>query len=245
MKPNKKYYLLLFVLLMGFCWTIPTAFSEDKTMDHSSMSHGGHSDHSSKPAVSGGEYRKEQTDTMDHGLMDHGENDGSIFRTKGAHDDMGMSKPQDMSSKALLARGRNIFLHMCVFCHGEDGNGGGTATQYLYPWPRDFRKGIFKFRTTPTGTLPRDEDLYRTIVEGVPGTSMPAWKDALTPEDTWALINHIKNFSERFKKEKQGEKIVAKTHPDSSPELIEKGKNIFQDLKCNRCHGDSLTGDGE
>ena len=41
-------------------------------------------------------------------------------------------------------------------------------------------KGIFKFRTTPTGTLPRDEDLYRTIVEGVPGTYMPAWKDALT-----------------------------------------------------------------
>jgi len=162
------------------------------------MDHSGHNDHTSTPAVSGGEYRTEQPDAMDHGHMDHGESDGSIFRTKGAHNDMGMSRPEDMSSKALLARGRNIFMHMCVFCHGEDGNGGGPATEYLYPWPRDFRKGIFKFRTTHTGTLPRDEDLYRTIVEGVPGTSMPAWKDALTPEDTWALINHIKNFSDRF-----------------------------------------------
>ena len=247
MKPNKKSYLLLFVLLIGFCWAIPIAFSEDKPMDHGHMDHGsmGHSDHSSVPAVSGGEYRTKQLDTIGHAHMDHGESDGSIFRTKGAHDDMGMSKPEDMSNKALLARGRNIFMHMCVFCHGKDGNGGGRATEYLYPWPRDFRKGIFKFRTTPTGTLPRDEDLYRTIVEGVPGTSMPAWKDALTPEDTWALINHIKNFSDRFKKEKQGEKIVAKTHPDSSPELIEKGKNLYQELKCNRCHGDSLKGDGE
>ena len=136
---------------------------------------------------------------MDHSQMDDGKRDGSIFRTQGAHDDMGMTKPENLDSKAFLARGRNIFMHMCVFCHGEDGNGGGNATEYLYPWPRDFRKGIFKFRTTPTGTLPRDEDLYRTIIEGVPGTSMPAWKDALTPEDTWALINNIKKFSPRFK----------------------------------------------
>ena len=61
-----------------------------------------HSDHSNVPSVSGGEYRTKQPDTMDHAHMDDGESDGSIFRTKGAHDDMGMSKPEDMSNKALL-----------------------------------------------------------------------------------------------------------------------------------------------
>ncbi|MEK9630092.1 MAG: hypothetical protein VW455_13865, partial [Nitrospinota bacterium] len=175
MKPNKTIYAFVFAIFAGLCWITPSAFSDDKHMDHGSMDHGS-MDHSSAPAASGDEYRvKEPMDhgAMDHGHMDHGKSDGSIFRTMGAHEDMGMSKPENLNSKALLARGRNIFMHMCVFCHGEDGNGGGKATEYLYPWPRDFRKGIFKFRTTPTGTLPRDEDLYRTIVEGIPGTSMP------------------------------------------------------------------------
>ena len=248
MKPNKNSYAFIFAVIFGIGWIAPTAFSEDKHMDHGSMDHGsmehGSMDHSSSPAASGDEYRTKPGE-MDHGHMDHGKSDGSIFRTQGAHDDMGMTKPENLDSKAFLARGRNIFMHMCVFCHGEDGNGGGNATEYLYPWPRDFRKGIFKFRTTPTGTLPRDEDLYRTIIEGVPGTSMPAWKDALTPEDTWALINHIKNFSPRFKKEAQGEKIVPKTHPESSAELIAHGKKVYEEMKCNRCHGDSLKGDGE
>ena len=224
MKPNKKYYLLVLALWLGLCWIAPTAFSEDNHIDHGSMDHGemDHSSmgHSNQPARTGDEYRTDPGQDMGHGHMDHGKSDGSIFRNLGAHDDLGMSKPENLSKKALMARGRNIYLHMCVFCHGKDGNGGGNATEYLYPWPRDFRAGIFKFRTTPTGTLPRDEDLYRTIVKGVPGTSMPAWQDALTPEDTWALIYHIKNFSERFKKEKQGEKITAKTNPKSSPELF-------------------------
>ena len=71
--------------------------------------------------------------------------------------------------------GATVYKHMCVFCHGEDGNGGGKATAYLYPWPRDFRKGVFKHRSTPTGSLPLDKDIYQTIARGVPGTSMPAW----------------------------------------------------------------------
>ena len=39
------------------------------------------------------------------------------------------------SSKTI---GATVYKHMCTFCHGEDGNGGGKAIDYLYPWPRDF-----------------------------------------------------------------------------------------------------------
>lgn len=165
-----------------------------QSMDHGMM------DHQKKSVAPGEEYRLEPS-PMGHG--DHGGKPDSVFRTRGAHDAMGHSK-SEAGGEGLLARGRNIYLHMCVFCHGKDGNGGGAAVEYLYPWPRDFRKGIFKFRSTPTGSLPRDEDLYRTIIKGVPGTSMPAWGDAVSPEDTWALINLIKSFSPRFQKEKIG-----------------------------------------
>ena len=164
------------------------------------------------------------------------------FFTRGAHD-LGTLKKPLTKGQALLARGRNIYLHMCVYCHGKDGNGGGTATDYLYPWPRDFRKGIFKFRSTPTGTLPRDEDIYRTIIRGVPGTSMPAWEAALSPQDTWALVNLIKSFSPRFRQEPPGKPITIRPVP-SSPSLIKRGQELFRKLKCVDCHGESLSGDG-
>jgi mono/diheme cytochrome c family protein len=254
MKP--KFFRSGFVLLVlaGLCYAPSSVMAQEDKMDHGAMDHSGvmaqedKMDHGamdhSGPAP-GQEYRvDEPMDHGDHGAMQH-EGDGSLFRSRGSHDQADQYKPEDVDSKSLLARGRNIYMHMCVFCHGVDGNGGGLAVEYLYPWPRDFREGIFKFRTTPTGTLPRDEDLYRTIINGIPGTSMPAWKDALSPQDTWALIHHIKNFSPRFKSEPQGEKIEVGDPLASTPALVARGKELFNELKCIRCHGESLKGDGE
>ena len=186
---------------------------DEKPMEHHQHDDGGgHEHHGSKTTRPGSEYRVDEK-PMEHHHHDDG--GGDLFRTRGAHGDLGTKKPEVVQEEGLLARGHNIYLHMCVFCHGKDGNGGGTATDYLYPWPRDFRKGIFKFSSTPTNTLPRDEDLYRTIIKGVPGTAMPAWGDALSPKDTWALVNLIKSFSPRFSKETQGEKIKANNPPPS------------------------------
>lgn len=201
------------------------------------------SDYMQEPPQGNMEGHGEQMD------MDHGDMGGSQdpFRTRGAHDALGESRGRERLTKdqALLARGKNIFMHMCVFCHGKDGNGGGVATEFLYPWPRDFRKGIFKFRSTPTNTLPRDEDIYRTIIKGVPNTSMPAWGDALSPQDTWALVNLIKSFSERFRKEPPGEKIKMNPPPPSSPEAVARGQKIYMKSQCFKCHGVSGKGDGE
>ena len=232
-----KVFFLPALAIFLFLSLIPNyALSQDKPENH-----GGHGNHIKNSPQPGSEYQVEKM-PMDH---HHDDGDGDPFRTRGSHGDLGITKPGAMQEEGLLARGRNIYLHMCVFCHGKDGNGGGTATNYLYPWPRDFRKAIFKFRSTPTETLPRDEDLYRTIIKGVPGTSMPAWEDALSPQDTWALINLIKNFSPRFSNEPQGEKIIINDPPQSTPQLIAKGKELFTKNKCDACHGKSLRGDGK
>ena len=223
------------VIFLGWMLIPESALSQGGHEHHEGMDHGG-------VAQPGQEYRLEDR-PMEH--MDHGDAGGDLFRTRGAHDSVeGLKKEMLGDGEGLLARGRNIYLHMCVFCHGKDGNGGGSATDYLYPWPRDFRKGIFKFRSTPTGSLPHDEDLYRTIIRGVPGTSMPAWADALSPQDTWALINLIKNFSPRFKEEPPGEKIEINDPPPASPQSIARGKELFVKQKCDNCHGQSLRGDG-
>ena len=200
-----------------------------------------------KDPAPGSEYQQDSpTKDMDHSQHDMGHMNHDMksdpFLKRGEHDMGNLQKPKT-KAQALLNRGRNIYLHMCVYCHGRDGNGGGTATDYLYPWPRDFRKGIFKFRSTPTGKLPKDEDLYRTIIRGVPGTSMPAWGDALSPQDTWALVNLIKSFSDRFRKEAPGESLKITPLP-SSKSLITRGKKLFIKHKCVDCHGDTGRGNG-
>lgn len=247
---SNRLKIVLVVALLTFALGMPSgvfSHSEEKH-DHDinklSPKPEGMIEFGQDPPPAGSEYAVPPMDHGDHGMhgMDHSMPGDDPFRQRGTHDLSKLEKPKT-KAQALLARGRNIYLHMCAFCHGEDGNGGGIATDYLYPWPRDFRKGIFKFRSTPTGTLVRDEDIYRTITLGIAGTAMPAWGDALSPEDTWALVNLIKSFSKRFRKEAPGQAI--KIEPvASTPERIARGKELFFQNKCNDCHGDSGKGDG-
>tara|TARA_B100000686_G_scaffold355052_1_gene469440 strand:+ start:55 stop:1803 length:1749 start_codon:yes stop_codon:yes gene_type:complete len=193
-----------------------------------------------KNQAPGSEYSQEGSDPL------VGMKNIEMLHMRGTHDlsTLSDSKPESGKSNALLARGKAIYSHMCVFCHGENGNGGGPAMEFLYPWPRDFRNGIFKFRSTPTGSLPRDEDIYRTIIRGVPGTSMPNWSAALSPQDTWALVNLIKSFSPRFRNEPPGKPLKAEKEPPTTSESIARGKDLFIKNKCVDCHGINGTGDG-
>ena len=145
------------------------------------------------------------------------------------------------SSKTV---GATVYKHMCTFCHGEDGNGGGKAMAYLYPWPRDFRKGVFKHRSTPSGSLPLDSDIFRTITKGIKGTAMPAWESALTDDETQAVVQYIKSFSSRFKTEKPKKPINPGPTPPTTPESIQRGEKIYKEMRCARCHGTDLKGGG-
>ena len=69
---------------------------------------------------------------------------------------------------------RGLFRKHCAQCHGITGDGLGPAAALLNPYPRDFRRGSFKFKSTPQGAKPTHSDLVRTIEQGIPGTSMPS-----------------------------------------------------------------------
>ncbi|MGH7318661.1 MAG: cbb3-type cytochrome c oxidase subunit II, partial [Candidatus Rokuibacteriota bacterium] len=79
-------------------------------------------------------------------------------------------EPQTLSASVMAiprtqeqeARGKEVYERRCVGCHGQNGDGNGPVATFLDPRPRDFRLGAFKFRTTPSGSLPTDGDLYRT-----------------------------------------------------------------------------------
>ena len=80
-------------------------------------------------------------------------------------------------SADLRALGQEVFVDHCAGCHGARGDGAGRAATFLSPLPRDFTAGVFKFRSTPSGSLPTDGDLFRTITRGVRWTAMPTWHE--------------------------------------------------------------------
>ena len=89
-----------------------------------------------------------------------------------------------------LAKGQAVYQERCVQCHGISGDGDGPAAKFLYPRPRDYRKGLFKFTSTPYGLRPLRSDLERTIQAGVRGTSMPAF-NLLPKDELQAVLDYV------------------------------------------------------
>ncbi len=148
--------------------------------------------------------------------------------------------------------GKQLFYRYCWGCHGfrGDGNGenwlptGSFATMpYLNIQPRNFVAGTFKCRSTPTGTLPTDQDLYNTLVRGLVNSNMPSWI-TLTAQNRADLIAFIKTLSARWKNDKPADPINVPPEPKLTVESIKHGQELFQKLECWKCHGQEGYGDG-
>lgn len=140
-----------------------------------------------------------------------------------------------------LERGRTLYAKRCLACHGDKGDGRGPVAPYLNPRPRDFTLGAYKFRTTGSGEPPTDEDLFRIVTRGVPGTAMSGWT-TLSAEERWLVVSYIKTFSEAFKE--KSTVVTSAKEPSASPELSARGKQVYTRAKCWECHGESGRGDG-
>lgn len=144
-----------------------------------------------------------------------------------------------------LELGRSAFQAKCALCHGASGDGKGEIAYLLSPPPRDLTRGVFKFRSTPTGTPPTDEDLRRTIDEGIPGTAMPGWKDELSEAERDALVEVIKGFSDAWEDPEYFDPpLELGPTPEVSPEMVEAGRETYKMMGCAKCHGESGRGDG-
>jgi mono/diheme cytochrome c family protein len=93
-------------------------------------------------------------------------------------------------------RARGIYRQQCGHCHGTTGDGDGPTAALLNPYPRDYRRGLFKFKSTERAAQPTDADLERVIRFGVPGTAMPAF-DLLPKDEVAALVEYVKYLSMR------------------------------------------------
>lgn len=128
-------------------------------------------------------------------------NEPAVFEESG----LDLAKVQMAAGPAAgdaTGRQRGLYRKHCVHCHGISGDGAGPTAAFLNPYPRDYRKGVFKFKATETKARPTDADLRRILVDGITGTAMPSF--ALLPGDEIdALVEYVKYLALRGECESQ------------------------------------------
>lgn len=95
-----------------------------------------------------------------------------------------------------LLQGQAVYQERCVQCHGVNGDGNGPTAASMYPRPRDYRLGIFKFTSTTYGSKPMREDLIHTVTNGIRGTSMPDFR-LIPPDEIEAVVDYVIYLSRR------------------------------------------------
>lgn len=120
-----------------------------------------------------------------------------------------LSVPLAEEQPEPLARGEvsgyELYREHCLHCHGASGDGDGPTAPFLWPLPRDYRQGIFKFTSTSgTGpdSKPTRDDLRRTLIEGIPDTSMPSFQALMTKEEMERVIDYVIFLSMRGETER-------------------------------------------
>ena len=146
------------------------------------------------------------------------------------------------------SEGQKLYAAYCVSCHGEDLNGRGVVSGMLDPYPRDFSKAQF--------ILAYEERFKDSILNGVAGTDMPAWKNILSEEKVETLVEFIKEKT--LESAPENYKRIDVTLPKigdterldykDKGKLIEagdaeKGYEAFQ-KNCTSCHGKLANGKG-
>lgn len=81
--------------------------------------------------------------------------------------------------------GARLFRDNCTFCHAHDGSGRNWIGTFIEPKAADLaRPGVVAGRS--------DAELRALIRNGKPGTTMPAWRHVLSPEQIDRLLAYLR-----------------------------------------------------
>jgi mono/diheme cytochrome c family protein len=161
------------------------------------------------------------------------------------------------SLDANLRAGQAVYERHCAACHGTKGDGGGPASVWLFPRPRNFSAGLFKIKSTPGTALPTDQDLFNTVTRGMPGSSMPSFI-YLTEQERRDAVQYIKYLTaftnpagqrvNRFDEARQTDQLAppiqVPPEPPVTVQALAEGARLFSKLNCVLCHGETGAGDG-
>jgi len=162
----------------------------------------------------------------------------------------------DAIKKDMLETGKKVYFKRCVWCHGVEGGGDGPSADRLFTRPRNFIQGTFKIRVTDSGELPMEDDLIKTVKNGLQGSAMPAWGEFLSDNEIVSVVQFVKSLVQDREWDDEDEEVNVQdfgTNPWGTtgpyhlgvPQAdIDAGKEVFLKNKCFECHGGEGRGDG-
>jgi mono/diheme cytochrome c family protein len=89
-------------------------------------------------------------------------------------------------NEGLAERGKTLFVANCATCHGKNGSGDGERAAGLNPKPRNYHTEKFRYGDDIAS-------IYKTLIKGSPGTSMPSFM-LLPPEELMALAHYVRTL---------------------------------------------------
>lgn len=142
-----------------------------------------------------------------------------------------------LTTKPPAAQPADAFKNYCARCHGENGAGDGMIALYLDPSPRDLTKAAFMNSKSTDRFL-------NSIRDGVPGTSMPAWKQVFTDDQIRGLFDYIETaFVKQPRRELRALNVPDQNPLPASDDSVARGERIFMQ-RCTGCHGRKADGKG-
>lgn len=136
----------------------------------------------------------------------------------------------DVMDRERLTHGAQVYRMRCSGCHGVTGDGQGLAAAYLRPKPRDYRKGVFKFTSTPYGSKPARQDLVRIIRQGAKGTSMPSFP-FMAEDDLQSVIDYVIYLSQRGEVETAVAQVAELDYDEEDPIPLDEFIVAFDDIR--------------
>ncbi len=172
-------------------------------------------------------------------------------------------------NEKIFEEGKKVYQKQCAVCHGATGQGESLASYLLYPKPRDFSRNEFRLVST-NDMQATDEDIFKAITRGMPGSAMPSWNH-LSENERWALVYYVRYLAEINNFKQSGEitdemlkkevpwpiiqKMLTKVidpeslikvtpEPKVTEERLKLGRELFV-KGCVACHGLQGKGDGQ
>lgn len=174
----------------------------------------------------------------------------------------------DNSPRANAASsGASLYKQHCAGCHGQDGAGDGPGIRYVYPLPRNLRRGRYNLVGNSNRIASRD-DITRVLREGMPGTAMKPFREVLEKSELEAIVTEVLRLRSEGAKEayldrcraadeapneEEASEFVAQqttaaappTVPEFSSEgrsAVARGRQLFRQQGCPSCHGNEGVG---
>ncbi len=85
---------------------------------------------------------------------------------------------------------KGLYRQLCASCHGESGQGRGPVAASQNPYPREFRHGVFKYKSTARKYKPVKADIARALRKGMSGSQMPLF-NKLPDEKIDAIVDYV------------------------------------------------------